>query len=95
MSKIRPYRNGVPQPTEMWPLRGRAPHRRMHREGAGDTQALRRVHDWRTRVLGKDMPSKREREVPSQNGPENEGEVLFNLAPDSNAAIIAVIPSHR
>jgi hypothetical protein len=37
------------------------------------------------------MLSKREREVPSQNNPENEGEVLPNLAPDPNAAIIAVI----
>jgi hypothetical protein len=41
------------------------------------------------------MLSKREREVPSQNNPENEGEILLNLAPDSNAAIIAVILFHR
>jgi hypothetical protein len=41
------------------------------------------------------MPSKREREVPSQNNPENEGEVLPNLASDPNAAIIAVIPPHK
>jgi hypothetical protein len=41
------------------------------------------------------MPSKREREVPSQNDPENEGEVLLNLASDPNAAIIAVISSHK
>jgi hypothetical protein len=41
------------------------------------------------------MPSKREREIPSQNGPENEGEVLPNLAPDLNAATITVTLSHR
>jgi hypothetical protein len=41
------------------------------------------------------MPSKREREMPSQNNPENEGEILSNLAPDSNAAIIVVISFHR
>jgi hypothetical protein len=85
----------VPQLTEMRSLRGRASHRRVYKEGVSDTQALRRVHDRRTCVLGKDMPSKREREVPCQNGPENEGEILPNLAPDSNVAIIVVTLSHR
>jgi hypothetical protein len=67
----------------------------VYKKGAGDTQTLRRVHDRRTCVLSKDMPSKREREIPCQNDPENEGEILLNLAPDPNAAIIAVTLSHR
>jgi hypothetical protein len=67
----------------------------MYKEKAGDTQALRRVHDRRTRVLSKDMPNKREREIPSQNNSENEGEILLNLVPDPNAAIIAVILFHK
>jgi hypothetical protein len=33
--------------------------------------------------------------VPSQNNPENECEILLNLASDLNAAIIVVIPPHR
>jgi hypothetical protein len=37
------------------------------------------------------MPSKREREVPSQNNSENENKILFNLGPDLNAAIIVII----
>jgi hypothetical protein len=67
----------------------------VYKEKASDTQTLRRVHDRRTYVLSKDMPNKREREVPSQNNPENEGEILPNLAPDPNAAIIAVTLSHK
>jgi hypothetical protein len=67
----------------------------VYKKETGDTQALRRVHDRRTYILSKDMPSKREREVPSQNNLENEGEVLSNLAPDLNVAIIAVTLSHR
>jgi hypothetical protein len=63
----------------------------VYKEEAGVTQALRRVYDRRIYVLDKNMPSKREREMPSQNGLKNEGEVLPNLALDPNAAIIAVI----
>jgi hypothetical protein len=92
--KIRLYRNGVSQLTEIWPLRGKTPHRRVYKEGVDVTQALRRVYDRRIYVLDKDMPNKREREVPSQNGLENEGEVLPNLALDLNAATIAVTLSY-
>jgi hypothetical protein len=63
----------------------------MHREGISDTQALRRVHDWRTCVLVKDLPSKREGEKSSQDSLEDEGEVLPNLTSDPNATIIAVV----
>jgi hypothetical protein len=35
--KIRLYRNDVPQLTEIWLLRERAPHKRVHKEEVGDT----------------------------------------------------------
>jgi hypothetical protein len=89
MPEIRLYSTGMPQPTEVRPLRRRPQHRRMHRERASDTQALRRVYDWGTRILVKDMPSKRERKKQSQDGPEDEGEILSNPVPDLNASIIA------
>jgi hypothetical protein len=67
----------------------------VYKEEANVTQALRRVYDRRIYVLDKDILSKREREVPSQNGLKNEGEVLLNLASDLNAVTIAVILSYN
>jgi hypothetical protein len=66
----------------------------VYKEEVDVTQTLRRVYNRRIYVLDKDIPSKREREMPSQNSLKNENEVLPNLALDLNAAIIAVILSY-
>src|SRR2546421_9490719 len=82
------YSTGMPQPTEVRPLRRRPSHRRMHRERASDTQALRPRVRLENMSLGqRHAQQKRERKGQSQNGPEDEGEVLSNPVPDSNASI--------